>query len=231
MYRILLLLDDSNGRDQACRCLSAQGYRVTLYEESRIINLAESDFDLVLWDYATLQAAEKAMVNHTHFAHFSVSCPKALDTPRLMVVSAKELSQESLPALCACEDYILFPFTDGELLVRVGVVAYALEQKRANRVTLPQVTLDMRSNTVETATGAIQLPRKEFALLYFLLTNPGVPFTRRQLMDGVWGAACDTDERTVDVHIKRLRSRFPGDEAFRIVTVRGVGYRGELLTP
>lgn len=69
------------------------------------------------------------------------------------------------------------------------------------------------------------LPQKEFLLLFKLLSYPGQIFTRRQLMDEIWNLDCDTDERTVDVHINRLRDRYRKSEDFEIVTVRGLGYK------
>ena len=73
-----------------------------------------------------------------------------------------------------------------------------------------------------------RLPKKEFALLFMLMSHPGQLLTRRQLMDEVWGVACETDERTVDVHIRRLRERLADVADFAIVTERGLGYRAEV---
>ena len=73
--------------------------------------------------------------------------------------------------------------------------------------------------------SARTLPKKEFMLLFKLLSYPGKIFTRRQLMDEIWDMDSDTDERTVDVHINRLRDRFRDSADFEIVTVRGLGYK------
>jgi DNA-binding response OmpR family regulator len=71
----------------------------------------------------------------------------------------------------------------------------------------------------------MSLPQKEFYLLFKLLSYPGKIFTRQQLLDEIWGMDSTTDERTVDVHINRLRDRFKGSDDFEIVTVRGLGYK------
>ena len=85
--------------------------------------------------------------------------------------------------------------------------------------------LDFDSFSVSFGGYISELPRKEFLLLYKLLSYPGKIFTRRQLMDEIWDMDSETDERTVDVHINRLRERFKGNEDFDIVTVRGLGYK------
>jgi len=80
--------------------------------------------------------------------------------------------------------------------------------------------------TVVSGNRKQELPNKEFMLLYKLLSYSGKIFTRRQLIDEIWSMDSDTDERTVDVHINRLRERFKDNEDFKIVTVRGLGYKG-----
>ena len=87
--------------------------------------------------------------------------------------------------------------------------------------------LDYNALTVSVQSKVIELPKKEFYLLFKLLSYPKQIFTRRQLMDEIWGYDSEADERTVDVHIKRLREKFGDLDAFKIVTVRGLGYKAE----
>ena len=79
---------------------------------------------------------------------------------------------------------------------------------------------------METAGETITLPQKEFFLLYKLLSYPDKIFTRLQLMDEIWGRDSNSDAQTIDVHINRLRRRFPDNPDFEIFTVRGLGYKG-----
>ena len=85
--------------------------------------------------------------------------------------------------------------------------------------------LECDSLTVVTETETMVLPQKEFMLLYKMASFPGRIFTRQQLMDDIWGPDSQTDPRTVDVHINRLRDRFRNNGDFEIVTVRGIGYK------
>ena len=87
------------------------------------------------------------------------------------------------------------------------------------------VVLDYDSFCVTVGTDAQVLPQKEFQLLYKLLSSSGQIFTRQQLMDEIWGYDSATEQRTVDVHINRLRDRFRSNEDFEILTVRGIGYK------
>jgi DNA-binding response OmpR family regulator len=85
--------------------------------------------------------------------------------------------------------------------------------------------MELDSLTVTTDTESMVLPQKEFMLLYKMLSYPGKIFTRNQLMDEIWGYDNESDTHTVDVHIGRLRERFRNNTDFKIVTMRGVGYK------
>jgi len=93
------------------------------------------------------------------------------------------------------------------------------------RITMGNTILECDTFSVKTPSETVVLPQKEFMLLYKMASYPGKIFTRQQLMDDVWGYESDSDTHTVDVHIGRLRDRFRTNEDFKIVTMRGVGYK------
>ena len=93
------------------------------------------------------------------------------------------------------------------------------------RQTIGSTVLECDSLTVSSGGESFALPQKEFMLLYKMASFPGRIFTRQQLMDEIWGYGSDSDTHTVDVHIGRLRERFRDNPDFRIVTMRGVGYK------
>ena len=97
----------------------------------------------------------------------------------------------------------------------------------SHRLTVGETLLDYDSLTVSRDNVSLTLPKKEFYLLFKLLSSPRQIFTRRQLMDEIWGMDAQSDERTVDVHIKRLREKCEVFPDFEIVTVRGLGYKAE----
>lgn len=93
------------------------------------------------------------------------------------------------------------------------------------RQVVGNTVMELDSLTVITDTESMVLPQKEFMLLYKMLSYPGKIFTRNQLMDEIWGYDNESDTHTVDVHIGRLRERFRNNTDFKIVTMRGVGYK------
>lgn len=93
------------------------------------------------------------------------------------------------------------------------------------RQCIGDTVLECDSLTVITSKESMVLPQKEFMLLYKMASFPGKIFTRQQLMDDIWGYESESDTHTVDVHIGRLRDRFRENEDFKIVTIRGVGYK------
>ena len=112
-----------------------------------------------------------------------------------------------------------------DLVLRINALLRRAQMVADRRQTLGTTTFEFDSFSV--LTGGVQtvLPQKEFLLLYKLVSSPGHIFTRQQLMDDIWGYDSSTDTHTVDVHIARLRERFRDNPDFKIVTMRGVGYK------
>ena len=111
------------------------------------------------------------------------------------------------------------------MLLRVGALLRRAQIINERKIVCGELVLDYDALTVSGGGFNELLPQKEFYLLYKLISYSGKIFTRQQLMDEIWGMDSATDERTVDVHINRLRDRFKGCSAFEIVTVRGLGYK------
>ena len=126
------------------------------------------------------------------------------------------------------QDQRSYQVLDGTDTVSVTVSATrsVLEKISAERkIAVGSTVLDFEGMTVRTGGEEIALPLKEFNLLFKLLSYPGKIFTRRQLMDEIWGMDSDTDDRTINTHINRLRDKFEDNPDFKIVTIRGLGYK------
>ena len=117
------------------------------------------------------------------------------------------------------------PVDEEEMLLRIKALLRRARIAAEHRIVVGDVTVDYDSMTVQRGDTVIELPQKEFLLLYKLLSYPGKIFTRIQLMDEIWGADSDTGWETVTVHIGRLRKRFEDWPEFRIESVRGLGYK------
>ena len=144
----------------------------------------------------------------------------------ILMVSAKQLPADKHKGfLAGTDDYITKPIDDGEFLYRIKALLRRAQIANERKIVIGEVTLDYDSLTVTRGENVQELPKKEFQLLYKLLSFPGKIFTRIQLMDEIWGQDSDTGWETVTVHIGRLRKRFEGYPEFSIESVRGLGYK------
>jgi DNA-binding response OmpR family regulator len=151
------------------------------------------------------------------------------ELPIIMITAKHETSQKVKGFDLGADDYLVKPFDPRELVARIKAVLRRYRIAADKRIVLGSLKLDRLQGTVSVDGVNVHLPPKEFDLLYQLASYPGQIFLRDQLIETVWGFDHEGDERTVDVHIKRLRERFAAyTHLFRIVTVRGLGYRLEM---
>ena len=150
-------------------------------------------------------------------------------TPVLMITAKDAFDDMRLGFLSGSDDYMVKPVNVNEMVLRVGALLRRAQMINERRQTIGNTVLECDSLTVLTAGETVVLPQKEFMLLYKMVSYPGRIFTRQQLMDEIWGYDSDSDTHTVDVHIGRLRERFRNNPDFKIVTMRGVGYKAVKL--
>lgn len=145
--------------------------------------------------------------------------------PVLMITAKDSFKDKEKGFMAGTDDYMVKPLDLNELILRVGALLRRSRIANDKMMTVGKVKLDYNKLSVEYDNKTETLPPKEFYLLYKLLSYPDIIFTRMQLMDEIWGLDSEADERTVDVHIKRLRERFASIKDFEIITVRGLGYK------
>lgn len=152
------------------------------------------------------------------------------DVPILMITAKGETGDRIKGFKLGTDDYLAKPFDPVELVLRVKALLKRYRIATSSVIKLGDISLDRKSYHVIYKDGkTVTLPMKEFELLYKLGSYTGQLFTRDNLIEQIWGIDYEGDERTVDVHIKRLRERFAEFESdFRIVTIRGLGYRLEV---
>lgn len=152
------------------------------------------------------------------------------DMPILMITAKGETGDRIKGFKLGTDDYLVKPFDPVELVLRVKALLKRYRIAASNMIKLGDISLDRKSYQVVYKNGkTITIPMKEFELLFKLGSYAGQLFTRDNLIEQIWGIDYEGDERTVDVHIKRLRERFAEFESdFRIVTIRGLGYRLEV---
>ncbi|OTP25594.1 response regulator transcription factor [Enterococcus mundtii] len=148
-----------------------------------------------------------------------------LETPVLIITAKADFEDKKKGFQLGTDDYMTKPVDVNEMVLRVEALLRRAKINHSHQLNIGQTSLNQETYEVIKQDQAILLPQKEFQLLYKLLSYPNKIFTRQQLMDDIWGLDTNTEERTIDVHIKRLRTRFIENDDFQIMTVRGLGYK------
>lgn len=150
------------------------------------------------------------------------------DLPILMITAKGHIDDKKAGFKSGTDDYMVKPIDFDEMLLRVSALLRRSQISTDRRIAFSDVLLEYDTLTVTIGIHSVELPKKEFQLLFKLLSYPKKIFTRQDLMTDLWGLDYETDERTIDVHIKRLRERFSSYDDFKIITIRGLGYKAEI---
>ena len=223
MTSVLVVEDDANMLEMILFVLSREGYRVREAVNGReaLAEMERSPADLVVLDIMM-----PVMDGWDLCRELRQLNP---ELPIIIITAKHETSQKIKGFGLGADDYLVKPFDPPELVARIKAVLRRYRIAADKRVDLGSFKLDRLRGTVSVEGVHCHLPPKEFELLYQLASYPNQIFLREQLIEAVWGFDYEGDERTVDVHIKRLRERFAAyTHLFRIVTVRGLGYRLEM---
>ena len=147
----------------------------------------------------------------------------------VLLLTAKQSFEDKREGFSSgIDDYMTKPVNYEELIWRVNALMRRSRIASERKIVVGPVVLDSSTYTVSREGETLELPRKEFELLYQLLSYPGQIFTRNQLLDGIWGYDSESGEDTVKTHISRLRNKLRHVPEFRIVTVKGLGYKAEI---
>ena len=219
MYKILIVEDDLELRQLFARVLEKNGYRVeTAADGAEALRILGGGYvDLIISDVMMPVMDGNAMVRALR--------DEGIKTPVLMITAKSSIDDMREGFLSGTDDYMVKPVNVNEMVLRVGALLRRARMLSERRQKIGETLLECDSLTVSRGGRSMVLPQKEFMLLYKMAAYPGKIFTRQQLMDEIWGYDADTDSHTVDVHIGRLRERFKDNPDFRIVTMRGVGYK------
>ena len=219
MFHILVVDDDKNTRRLMQAVLQAEGYAVTAAENGvdALSAMEHESIDLVVLDI---------MMPRMDGYEFTKTLRAADNNLPILMVSAKQLPADRRQGfLVGTDDYMTKPIDEEEMLLRIKALLRRARIATERKLTVGDVTLDYDALTVTRGGEVMELPQKEFQLLFLLLSYPGRIFTRIQLMDEVWGTESESGWETVTVHIGRLRRRFEDFNEFSIESVRGLGYK------
>jgi len=220
--RILVVEDEAALSLLLAYNLEAEGYGVARAErgDDAEVMLAESTPDLVILDWMLPGVSGFELCRRMRARE------STRDLPIIMLTARGEESERVRGLSIGADDYVVKPFSVPELMARVrSLLRRARPERIAGRLQAGELMLDRTARRVRRGERDIHLGPTEFRLLEHLMEKPGRVFTRAQLLDSVWGDAAEIDERTVDVHVGRLRKAIVrGRERDPLRTVRGAGY-------
>ena len=219
MFTVLVVEDDLPLRKMMCAYLSMNGFHALPagHGEEALEVMDSVQPDLVIADVMMPVMDGWELTKELRQAY-----PRL---PIILVTARDTLEDKRTGFTAGADDYLTKPVELDELLMRVQALLRRSQAMSSHRLTIGETTLDYDSLTITRGNDMVTLPKKEFYLLFKLLSSPRQIFTRRQLMDEIWGLDAQSDERTVDVHIKRLREKCEIFPDFTLETVRGLGYK------
>ena len=219
MLKILIAEDDRELRQLFSHVLIRHGYSVVgVSDGQKALDAVDTDFyDLIISDIMMPVMDGYELVRQLRDAGNT--------TPVLMITAKDAFDDMRMGFQSGVDDYMVKPINVNEMVLRVQALLRRAQMIHERRQTLGNTVMECDSLTVTVGGESTVLPQKEFMLLYKMAAYPGKIFTRQQLMDEIWGYDSESDSHTVDVHIGRLRDRFRDNQDFKILTIRGVGYK------
>ena len=219
MFNILVVEDDKNLRKLITTYLQRNKYNT--YEatngEEALNVLDQSYIDLIVSDIMMPKMDGYELIKSLREAKY--------DVPILIITAKSEIEDKKEGFLLGADDYMVKPLDIEEMLLRVQVLLRRSKSASEKKIQIGDLLLNYNQLSVIKKDKVYNLAQKEFYLLYKLLSTPNTIFTRQELIEEVWGLESDSDYRTVDVHIKRIREKMKDVDEFEIVTIRGIGYK------
>ena len=218
MNKIVLIIEDDNDiNDLVSDILTKNGFVCKkAYSGTEALIYIRDDFDLFILDLMLPGMDGEEVIEEIR---------KVTSAP-VLILSSKDSMDSKLALLRGgADDYMTKPPDRQELVLRIKALLRRARIVDEHKITIGDVELDYDTHTVRRGHDAQVLPPKEFNLLYKLLAYPERTFTRLELLDEIWGMDSESDDKTVNVHINRLRTRFYDWPEFEIQTIRGIGYR------
>lgn len=222
MKQLLITDDDANARMLLGHFMTREGFRVLEAQNGleAMSVLEKQPVDLAIFDVMMPEMDGYSLCEFTR---------KNYDIPIILLTARDGLSDKEQGYLSGTDDYVTKPFELPEILYRVKALFRRYSLASSDKIRLNRLVIDRKNYEIVDGDEVMLLPLKEFELLAQLAEYPGRVFTRDELIRNIWGSDYNGDERTIDVHIKRLRKRFPeSDRCFAIHTIRGIGYKLEV---
>lgn len=219
MFNVLVVEDDKNLRKLITTCLKRENYQT--YEATNGMEALEildkNYIDLMVTDIMMPEMDGYELTRELRNAKYNI--------PILLITAKSTLSDKKEGFLSGADDYMVKPIDIEEMLLRIEVLLRRAQNANKKKIEIGKLFIDYDQRTIIRNGVIYNLALKEFQLLYKFLTKPNVILTRQELIDEIWGLESESDYRTIDVHVKRIREKLFDIDEFEIVTVRGVGYK------
>jgi DNA-binding response OmpR family regulator len=219
MFNILVVEDDLNIRRLTEAVLLDERYNPILARD------AQEALDIIDKQHIDLMITDIMMPGMDGYTLTEQLREAKYDFPILMVTAKETIRDKRKGFIVGTDDYMVKPIDEEELILRVKALLRRAKIVSERKIIIGQVALNYDTLTISRGAERVTLQKKEFMLLYKLLSYPETIFTRIQLMDEIWGFDTESAEHTVSVHIGRLRERLYNWPEFSIETVRGLGYK------
>lgn len=221
MATILIVEDDRNMRLLTAARLADQYTVVSVCDGVEALErMHQGGIDLIV--------ADIMMPRMDGFELLRTLRSEGYKTPYLMLTAKESLDDKQQGFELGTDDYMTKPFSSDELLWRVSALLRRANISQSKKIVLGNVVVNSEKYAVYSDTQYIEFPKKEFDLLFKLLSYPDQIFSKNQLLDSIWGMDSESGEDTVKTHISRIRNRLADMPEIRITTIKGLGYKADL---
>lgn len=219
MFNVLIVEDDKNLRKLIVTCLKKNQYNT--YEATNgneaLEVLDKNYIDLIISDVMMPEMDGFELIKELRESKYKI--------PILLITAKSDIKDKKQGFLLGADDYMVKPINIEELLLRVQVLLRRSQSANERKIRIGDLVVSYDQMSVTKKGKIYFLAQKEFLLLYKLLSTPDTIFTRQELIEEIWGMESESDYRTIDVHIKRIREKMYDVNEFEIVTIRGLGYK------
>ena len=219
MFNVLVVEDDKNLKKLMVTYLKRNNY--TVFEANNGIQA----LDIIDKQYIDLVISDVMMPEMDGFELLNELRTSNYEIPIMLITAKGDISDKKQGFILGADDYMVKPVDMEEMILRVSVLLKRVKSANKRKIVIDDLVIDYDQLSVTKHGKVYNLAQKEFYLLYKLISTPNTIFSRQELIEEIWGLESESEYRTVDVHIKRLREKLSDLDEFEIVTVRGAGYK------
>lgn len=219
MFNVLVVEDDKNLKKLMVTYLKRNNY--TVFEANNGIHA----LDIIDKQYIDLVISDVMMPGMDGFELLNELRTSNYEIPIMLITAKGDISDKKQGFILGADDYMVKPVDMEEMILRVSVLLKRVKSANKRKIVIDDLVIDYDQLSVTKHGKVYNLAQKEFYLLYKLISTPNTIFSRQELIEEIWGLESESEYRTVDVHIKRLREKLSDLNEFEIVTVRGAGYK------